>query len=79
MPKSTSAVNLTNMQYLLSKEEYENLMPKKKYSEALDKINKLNGQVLKLSNFTCITELSIGYCDICPITETCNKPKRFSK
>lgn len=67
------------MQYLLSKEEYENLMPREKYFEALDKINKLNGQVLKLSNFTCRTEIGTGYCDLCPITETCNKPKRFSK
>ena len=67
------------MQYLLSKEEYENLMPREKYFEALDKINKLNEKVLKLSNFTCRTERGIGYCDLCPITGTCNKPKRFSK
>ena len=67
------------MQYLLSKEEYENLMPREKYFEALDKINKLTEQVLKLSNFTCRTEIGFCYCDQCPITETCNKPKRFSK
>ncbi len=54
-------------------------MPREKYFEALDKINKLNEKVLKLSNFTCRTEKGTGYCDLCPITGTCNKPKRFSK
>ena len=69
------------MQYLLTEEEYKNLVPKVKYNEVLDKIDLLNKQVLELSNFACVKETQgcFGYCDFCPITRTCTEIKQFSK
>ncbi len=69
------------MQYLLTKEEYENLVPKERYNTEKDKVEKLNKQVLELSGRSCVQETQgdFGYCDFCPITLTCTKIKRFSK
>lgn len=68
------------MQYILTKEEYANLVSKEKYEAALAKIEKLNKQVLDISNHTCIKETGdFGYCDFCPITTTCTQFKRYSK
>lgn len=69
------------MQYILTKEEYNNLVPKEKYYAEMDKVEELNKKVLELSKFTCIKEkpqLCI-YCDSCPIVKTCTKHKEFSK
>lgn len=69
------------MQYILTKEEYNDLVPRSKYNEERDKVEKLNIQVLELSEFVCIKEeprLCV-YCDSCPIVETCTKYKEFSK
>ena len=69
------------MQYILTKEEYNDLVPKTKYHDALGKIEKLNKQVLYLSKCKCVKETQgvFGYCDYCPITDTCFEIKRFSK
>lgn len=69
------------MQYLLTKEEYNNLVPRSKYNEERDKVEKLNRQVLELSEFTCIKERRFpwSYCDSCPIVDTCTQSKEFSK
>jgi hypothetical protein len=69
------------MQYILTKEEYNDLVPKTKYHDALGKIEKLNKQVLELSKYNCVklTQGNFGYCDFCPITATCFEIKRFSK
>ena len=69
------------MQYILTKEEYDNLVPKEKYYAEMDKVEKLNIQVLELSEFVCIKEKPrlCAYCDSCPIVDTCTKSKEFSK
>lgn len=69
------------MQYLLTKEEYENLVPKEKLDAEKDKVKMLNKQVLELSGFSCVQETlrGFGYCDFCPITRTCTRVKTFSK
>jgi hypothetical protein len=69
------------MQYLLTEEEYKNLVPKTKYYAEMDKVKILNKQVLELSKFTCAKETQgcFGYCDFCPITKTCTEIKQFSK
>lgn len=69
------------MQYILTKEEYDNLVPKEKYYAEMDKVKKLNIQVLELSEFVCIQEKPqlCVYCDSCPIVDTCTKIKEFSK
>ena len=71
------------MQYLLTTEEFCNLVPKKKYMEAKVKIEQLNEKVLKLSNYSCHQGKGL-VCDNCPIgafgTGTCTKTfKRYSK
>ena len=55
------------MQYLLTKEEYENLVPKEKYNTEKDKVKILNKQVLELSGRSCVQETQgdFGYCDFC--------------
>lgn len=69
------------MQYILTKEEYNNLVPKEKYYAEMDKVKELNKKVLELSNFICINEKPqlCVYCDNCPIVETCSELKTFSK
>ena len=69
------------MQYLLTKEEYNNLVPKERYYAEMDKVAELNKKVLELSKFTCVKETQgcFGYCDFCPITKTCTEIKRYSK
>lgn len=71
------------MQYLLTEDEFYNLVLKKKYMEAKEKIEQLNEKVLELSNYSC--HQGRGFvCDQCPIgafgTNTCTKSfKRYSK
>ena len=69
------------MQYLLTKEEYEKLVPKEKYEAEKDKVKMLNKQVLELSGRSCVQVVSrdFGYCDFCPIIRTCTRDKIFSK
>lgn len=69
------------MQYILTQEEYNNLVPKEKYYAEMDKVAELNKKVLELSKFICVKETQgcFGYCDFCPITKTCTKVKQYSK
>ena len=71
------------MQYLLTIEEFCNLVQKKKYIEAKVKIEQLNEKVLELSNYSCHQGRGL-VCDQCPIgefgTNTCSKRfERYSK
>lgn len=75
------------MEYILTQEEYDNLVPKSELNKAKEKIDILNDKVLKLSGFSCIYDKKsvFSYCDLCPLnrlrdgTGTCNKVKSFSK
>lgn len=75
------------MQYILTLEEYDNLVPKSELNKAKEKIDILNEKVLELSGFSCIYENKsvFSYCDNCPLnsfrygTGTCNKVKSYSK
>lgn len=75
------------MQYILTLEEYDNLVPKSELTKAREKIDILNDKVLELSGFSCIYENKsvFSYCDKCPLnsfrdgTGTCNKVKSYSK
>lgn len=72
------------MQYILSEEEYKNLVPKEKYEKGREKVEKLNKEVLDLFNGgRCLNEHGV-YCDMCPIgcclgIGTCTKTQRYSK
>lgn len=71
------------MQYLLTKEEFHNLVLKSKYEESVNRVEKLNEKVLELSNYSC--HQGRGFvCDQCPIsafgTNTCTRRfERYSK
>lgn len=69
------------MQYILTEEEYKNLVSKSKVEELEEKIEKLNGIVLDATGFHCgrAHDRIINYCDNCPITFSCNMPKHYSK
>lgn len=70
------------MQYILTKEEYENLVPKKKADRLEETIDKLNDLVLEYSKYPCIHKhggCGLGYCDDCPITFSCKEDKYYSK
>ena len=72
------------MQYILTEEEYKNLVKVQEYWGALEMIEKLNEEVLKLKGVSCMRgERPFGYCDDCPIggfgLNTCTKTKRYSK
>lgn len=77
------------MQYILTEDEYKNLVPKKELNDLrnlfLDSIDVLNKKVLELSNFKCAIEYPrlCSYCDNCPIsrlgTNTCMRKQEFSK
>lgn len=72
------------MQYILTEDEYRNLVPRQKYNDALDESQKLRELVLKVSKFKCIHERNRSnadyYCDNCPLAEmSCGRYKDFSK
>lgn len=72
------------MQYILTEEEYNNLVDKQQYNHKCEKVNELNKLVLKLSKFKCIhdrKEYGDFYCDRCPLSETgtCDKEKEFGQ
>lgn len=77
------------MQYILTEEEYKNLVPKSELEQLrklfLYNVETLNKKVLELSNFKCAVEYPhiCSYCDNCPIsgfgTNTCIKSKSYSK
>ena len=69
------------MQYILTQEEYKNLIPKSKYEEKLKEIVELQQLVMKTTGYTCRyddTQYSYEgfYCDNCPIAHfDCGKRK----
>lgn len=72
------------MQYILTEDEYRNLVPRQKYNDALDESQKLRELVLKVSKFKCIHERNRFnddyYCDDCPLAEmSCGRCKDFSQ
>ena len=72
------------MQYILTEDEYRNLVPRQKYNDALDESQKLRELVLKVSKFKCIHKRNRFdndyYCDNCPLAEmSCGKYKNFSQ
>lgn len=78
------------MQYILTEEEYKNLVPKSDYDKKCHDVQVLNILVLKASHFKCIydrtkeDELVYGYfavCDDCPLVRagTCTRTKEFSQ
>ena len=70
------------MQYILTKQEFDDLIPVKQYEEKCHQILDLNKLVLKLSNYRCYKDSGgYGVCDSCPLVEigSCPKPKNFSK
>lgn len=70
------------MQYILTEEEYKELVPKERLYGLLDDIGKLNGTVLELSDHICEYEVG-GYCDDCPVgkngTNTCLKVGNYKE
>lgn len=71
------------MQYILTVEEYKNLIPKSKYEEKCKEIKELQELVLTVTGHTCIYDNKGGiclYCDKCPLADfDCGKRKEFSK
>ena len=71
------------MQYILTEEEYRNLVPKSKYLERNNQLVELEQLVMKLSGHICIYENKGGiysYCDSCPLANfDCGRSKEFSK
>lgn len=76
------------MQYILSKEEYDSLIPKQEYidirNHLIDDIERLNKKVLELCGPKCtLTSTNDFFCDNCPIgmfgTKTCTRNQQYSK
>lgn len=71
------------MQYILSEEEYNDLVPKEKYYYMMDKVGELNKKVLELQCDSKCKKEHGGYCDFCPIsvfgTDTCMDIQSYSK
>ena len=76
------------MQYILTQDEYKNLVPKNKYDNKCEEVEKLNNLVLKVAKFECIHDRTIEdddedeyYCDNCPLVDvgTCSRNKNFSQ
>lgn len=69
------------MQYILTQDEYNHLVPVTILMHERDKVEILNKQVLELTKYKCIydNEKIFSYCDDCPITKTCNKSHHYSK
>ena len=78
------------MQYILTQEEYKNLVPKSRYDNKCEEVEKLNELVLKKAKFKCIHDRTkeenekngyCFYCDDCPLVAvgTCSRTKDFSQ
>lgn len=71
------------MQYILTEEEYNNLVPKSKYLERNNQLVELQRLVLKATGHICIYEQNnyeVFYCDKCPLANfDCGKRKEFSQ
>lgn len=72
------------MQYILTEEEYKNLVPKSKYEERNNQLVELQQLVMKATGYICIYDEQDNYeefyCDKCPLVNfDCGKRKEFSK
>ena len=80
------------MQYILTQEEFDNLISKSKYEEKCNQVKNLQMLLLKASNFKCIHDRTqedeeycdLFYCDYCPLAHfkpeyDCGKRKNFSQ
>lgn len=75
------------MQYLLTEQEYNKLVPRESRDLLITKIEKLNDKIMELSGHPCgsgkINRSVSYYCDDCPIGAlnlgTCVKPQNYSK
>ena len=77
------------MQYILTQEELDNLVPRSKYDEKRNEVKTLQQLLLKASNYKCIydrteeDEDEYGYdpyCDSCPLSDfDCGRRKDFSQ
>lgn len=78
------------MQYILTQEEYKNLVSVNKYEFKCKEVEKLNKLALELADFKCIHERTMEdedkygydfYCDDCPLVRvgTCYRTKDFSQ
>lgn len=79
------------MQYILTQEEYNNLVPKSSYDNKCEEVDKLNKLVLKVADFKCIHDRTMEdeekygfddfFCDDCPLVAvgTCSRKKEFTQ
>lgn len=71
------------MQYILTKEEYDGLVPRSIYVARCDEIKELQKLVMTVTGHKCIYENKGGifsYCDKCPLANfDCGLRKEFSK
>lgn len=90
MGRRTLFNEIIEMQYILTQEEYNNLVPKNIYDNKCKEIEKLNRLVLKATKFKCIYDRTkeenekngyCFYCDDCPLVAagTCRRNKEFSQ
>lgn len=54
------------MQYLLSKDELDNLVPKKEVEDRVEALELARKRILEVSQFRCMYDVRTGYCDSCP-------------
>jgi hypothetical protein len=79
------------MQYLLTPEEFNNLVPYRELEKAKKALAIAREIILAESQFTCIHEKKSGYCDNCPcssiregydykdMTQLCDRIQEYSK
>lgn len=73
------------MQYILTEEEFKNLVPKFRYEEKIKEIKELQQLIMKTAGHTCIYfnmtgGIAFTYCDNCPLAQfDCGYTKYFSK
>lgn len=61
------------MQYLLTQQEYDKLVPKAELDSARKALALAREAILRSAKFTCIHEGKRGYCDFCPIGDLAGK------
>ena len=72
------------MQYILTKEEYDDLVPRSIYVKRCDEIKELQQMVMNATGYICRydkqDDYEYFYCDNCPLARfNCDKRKEFSK
>ena len=83
------------MQYLLTQDEMDELVPKWKLDEREEALAWAKKAILGLANFRCIHEGGFAYCDECPLSNigdvkadklsyeisrhVCGAPRKYSK